>query len=223
MSNERLINICQEVPRSVFYYLEFKYTNITLSNIEMETNKFTVDQKKDKAQKDEHLRLFRPNLDNPANKQATKELNEQELKRSEVMKDLIDETQVTLLNIEEDQSQMFFVAYLNNVRSLIKIFDYLLQKSSFIMLPGDEIVEKKHGNIKMLTAQMQSADLGKRKMRKWPGLSSLLSRLIMRSYSHNIKIQKPMTCHQHNQLLQQKKRSMKSSQRQKFKTQINTR
>jgi hypothetical protein len=38
------------------------------------------------------------------------------------------------------------------------------------MLPGDEIVEKKHGNIKMLTAQMQSADLGKRKMRKWPGL-----------------------------------------------------
>lgn len=49
-------------------------------------------QKEDKAQKDEHLRLFRPNLENPANKQATKELNDQELKRSEVMKDLIDET-----------------------------------------------------------------------------------------------------------------------------------
>jgi hypothetical protein len=68
------------------------------------------------------------------------------------MKELIDETQVELLNIEEDQSQTFFVAYLNNVRALIKIFDHLLQKSSFIMLPGDEIVEKKHGNIKMLTA-----------------------------------------------------------------------
>jgi len=38
------------------------------------------------------------------------------------------------------------------------------------MLPGDEIVEKKHANIKMLTAQMESADLSKRKMRKWPGL-----------------------------------------------------
>lgn len=38
------------------------------------------------------------------------------------------------------------------------------------MLPGDEIVEKKHGNIKMLTAQMSSADLSKRKTRKWPGL-----------------------------------------------------
>lgn len=42
------------------------------------------------------------------------------------MKELIDETQVDLLNIEEDQSQMFFVAYLNNVRALIKIFDHLL-------------------------------------------------------------------------------------------------
>ena len=38
------------------------------------------------------------------------------------------------------------------------------------MLPGDEIVEKKHANIKMLTAQMESADLSKRKTRKWPGL-----------------------------------------------------
>ena len=38
------------------------------------------------------------------------------------------------------------------------------------MLPGDEIVEKKHANIKMLTAQMESADLSKKKMRKWPGL-----------------------------------------------------
>ena len=38
------------------------------------------------------------------------------------------------------------------------------------MLPGDEIIEKKHGNIKMLTAQMESADLGKKATRKWDGL-----------------------------------------------------
>lgn len=76
MSGERLINISQEVPRSVLYYLQFKYNNLVLYNIETETEKFLVKQKEDKAQKDEHLRLFRPNLDNPANKQATKELNE---------------------------------------------------------------------------------------------------------------------------------------------------
>jgi len=58
------------------------------------------------------------------------------------------------------------------VRSLIKVFDNLIPKDAFIQLPGDEIVEKKHGNIKMLTAQMSSADLSKRKTRKWPGLGA---------------------------------------------------
>ena len=43
-------------------------------------------------------------------------------------------------------------------------------KDNFIKLPGDEIVEKKHGNIKILTAQMENADLSKRVTRKWPGL-----------------------------------------------------
>ena len=38
------------------------------------------------------------------------------------------------------------------------------------MLPGDEIVEKKHANIKMLTAQMGSTDLSKKLTRKFPGL-----------------------------------------------------
>jgi len=32
----------------------------------------------DKNLKAEHLRLFRPNLENPANKEVTKELNEKE-------------------------------------------------------------------------------------------------------------------------------------------------
>jgi len=53
---------------------------------------------------------------------------------------------------------------------LIAIFDKLLPKTDFIQLPGDEIVEKKHANVKILTAQMESADLSKRKTRKWPGL-----------------------------------------------------
>ena len=75
-----------------------------------------------------------------------------------------------MVTIEEEKSLTFYTAYLNNVRALIQIFDKLLPKTAFIMLPGDEIVEKKHANIKMLTAQMESADLSKRATRKWPGL-----------------------------------------------------
>lgn len=75
-----------------------------------------------------------------------------------------------LLLIEEKNSGKFYTAYLNNIRSLVCVFDKLIQFSAYIMLPGDEITEKKHGNIKMLTAQMESADLSKRLTRKWPGL-----------------------------------------------------
>jgi len=64
----------------------------------------------------------------------------------------------------------FYNAYLNNVRGLIKIFDALLYREDFILLPGDEIIEKKHQNIKFLTAQAQKQDISKRATRKWPGL-----------------------------------------------------
>ena len=40
------------------------------------------------------------------------------------------------------------------------------------MLPGDEIIEKKHQNIKFLTAQAQKQDISKRSSRKWPGLGN---------------------------------------------------
>ena len=77
---------------------------------------------------------------------------------------------MSLLEIEENQSSEFYTSYLNNLRCLIKLFDHLLVKDDFIMLPGDEIVEKKHANVKILTATTESADISKRKTRKWPGL-----------------------------------------------------
>jgi len=172
MASERLIEICQQVPRSVFFYLQFKYESLTLNSMDQVIDSFQSKQGQDKGTKEEHMRLFRPNLENPANKQQTAELDEQERARSAQFKELIDDTQVDLLTIEETQSQQFYTAYLNNVRSLIKVFDNLIPKDAFIQLPGDEIVEKKHGNIKMLTAQMSSADLSKRKTRKWPGLGA---------------------------------------------------
>jgi hypothetical protein len=46
------------------------------------------------------LRLFRPNLENPANKEATQKLNAQEVQRSEEYIELIDETQLNLVDIE---------------------------------------------------------------------------------------------------------------------------
>jgi hypothetical protein len=59
---------------------------------------------------------------------------------------------------------------LNTVRAFIKAYSGLLYKEDFIMLPGDEIVEKKHMNIKQLTALADGNDLAKKPQRSWPGL-----------------------------------------------------
>ena len=88
MSSERLTEMCQSVPSSVFHYLQFKYQTIILTESHKVTSAFTASLRNDKETKDEHLRLFRPNLENPANKEDTKKLDEKEQKRSEEFKDV---------------------------------------------------------------------------------------------------------------------------------------
>ena len=45
-----------------------------------------------------------------------------------------------------------------------------MYKQNFIKLPGDEIVEKKARNIKVLTAKYHGHDISFKSMRKWVGL-----------------------------------------------------
>lgn len=66
----------------------------------------------------------------------------------------------------------FYTAYLNNVRALILLFNNVIYKENFIMLPGDEIVEKKHKNIRHLIAMERNEDLSRREMRAFPGLGA---------------------------------------------------
>jgi len=75
-----------------------------------------------------------------------------------------------LIDIEQNYSQKFYVAYLNNIRALILLFNNLVYKENFILLPGDEVIEKKHKNIKHLIAMERNEDLSRRETRTFPGL-----------------------------------------------------
>jgi len=44
--------------------------------VKSEDAKFDMSKTQDAEKKQDHLRMFRPNLENPANKEATQELNE---------------------------------------------------------------------------------------------------------------------------------------------------
>lgn len=120
--------------------------------------------------KERHLKLFRPNLENPANKQVAFELNTQEKERTEQLIDQIDDVQIDLFDVEEEYSKKFYVAFLNNFRAMNILFDRVLTKEHFIAMPGDEHVEKKHMNIRLLMAMEANQDLSKREVRKYPGL-----------------------------------------------------
>ena len=54
----------------------------------VESSSFSGKHIADKELREEHLRLFRPNLENPANKQVTKELDTKERQRCEEFKEV---------------------------------------------------------------------------------------------------------------------------------------
>ena len=151
-SCNQLVQLCQIVPQAVFSYLNRKYTLLALRALDKEERQFKRLKTEDDDRKEKHLKYFRPNLENPANKIATLELNQKEQERTEKFKEVLDDFQLRLLDVEQEHGLEFQASYLNNLRGLIKLFDCLLYKEDFILLPGDEIVEKKHANIKTLTA-----------------------------------------------------------------------
>jgi len=80
-------------------------------------------------------------------------------------------------------SQKFYVAYLSSTRIMVSLFNRVINKENFIMLPGDEIIEKKHKNIKLLIAQERNEDLSRRETRKFPGLGASVFKIDFSKYS----------------------------------------
>jgi len=60
--------LASEIPKCVFHYLKIRFKAKITSLAFAETNSYEEAKRADSATKEEHLRLFRPNLANPANK-----------------------------------------------------------------------------------------------------------------------------------------------------------
>lgn len=79
----KLVEIAEHIPRCVFHYLKTKFKTRIDLHLSAETAKFQRAKAEFNARKEEHLRLFRPNLANPANKQQTLDLDGKEKKRNQ--------------------------------------------------------------------------------------------------------------------------------------------
>ncbi len=65
----------------------------------------------------------------------------------------------------------------------MSLFNRVINKENFILLPGDEIIEKKHKNVKHLMAQERNEDLSRRDTRKFPGLGASVFKIDFSKYS----------------------------------------
>lgn len=74
----------------MIHFVRTKFEIVIHEKVDKENEAFAEVYEEDKQVKDHHLRLFRPNLENPANKDATLALNEKEQKRTETFLDSID-------------------------------------------------------------------------------------------------------------------------------------
>jgi len=87
-----LVQVCQIIPQAVFQYLSKKFTASVSRSLDTEDRIFRKVKKTDDDKKAAHLKNFRPNLENPAIKLATQELNQREIERTDKFKEIVDET-----------------------------------------------------------------------------------------------------------------------------------
>jgi hypothetical protein len=87
-SAARFEQMAQHTPSAVFKYLCTVYSNEIEQKISVQQGSYDAFRKQDHITKDYHLRMFRPNLENPANKEMTAELNAKEIERTEKLKDV---------------------------------------------------------------------------------------------------------------------------------------
>ena len=87
-SAARFEGMACQVPNAVFGYLKIVYTNEIEKRVKDLQSNYDAYRREDDLTKESHLRQFRPNLENPANKDATAALNKKEHERTEKLKDV---------------------------------------------------------------------------------------------------------------------------------------
>jgi hypothetical protein len=146
------LDLCPKIPETLFDHITARFKTDVSSQLTKIESEFAKTHENNLYEQKEHLRHLRPGLANPTNKPFLEELNVTEKARYEKHIDLIDDVQLSLIDLEMLKSQEFYKCFLNNLRAVIKIFKSILYNNSFIALPGDEISDHKHANIKLLTA-----------------------------------------------------------------------
>ncbi len=131
--------------------------------------------KSNEQEKQKNLTDLRPNLSNPACKEELAILDKKAVDRFGTFTGFVDQTQFKLLDILRSNAQKYFRTVLNTTHAGLTIYSSLLFNDDFILLPGDDVSEKKHLNIKNLMVQHEKEGgyverTNRGTVEKWKGL-----------------------------------------------------
>ena len=167
--------MAEQLPEAIFGSIELMY----VEKIEKETlaieQEYEQKYNTNELEKKQNLQDLRPNLSNPACKEELAALDKKEITRFTTFSNTIDETQFKLLECLRVDSKKYFLTVLNTTSSNIYIYSALFFHEDFILLPGDDVSEKKHLNIKNLMVQREKEGgyverTNRGLLEKWKGL-----------------------------------------------------
>lgn len=181
-SAERITELESVLAECVINSLELGSEFVFEQDIERIESHLMVNYDSDQQLKERHQKLLRPNLSNPSCRAELEQLNSTEEERSKRAKKLIKDAYENFLKSVKKNADEFKIKLLNNVEALLYLFDFLMIKQDFIMLPGDEQEEPKRSNIKRLARKKKTGKAGEvvgaRGYKKtWPGLQLNVFRL----------------------------------------------
>ncbi|CAG9311274.1 unnamed protein product [Blepharisma stoltei] len=174
-SAERVTELESILAECTINSLELGMEFVFEQDIERIESTLMVNYENDEKLKEKHQKLLRPNLSNPSCRAELEEINKNEEERCGRAKKLIKDAYDNFLKSVRKNADEFKIKLLNNTEALLFLYDNLLIKQDFIMLPGDEQEEPKRSNIKRLARKKKSAKpgevVGPRGYKKtWPGL-----------------------------------------------------
>ena len=137
-----LVNLCEKIPESIFSYITLTFTNKIESIISKEEQEYLTFESISFEEKEKNKVLLKFTLSDPANEDAMAKLNKEESERAEKFQDKLDDIQLALVDCELDNSQAYYLYFLNNMKALVTLFDCLLYKENFIELPGESFRAK---------------------------------------------------------------------------------
>ena len=154
-----LSDLSEEVNIALFGCVFYR-SNIRLERKDKEIKSWwSVDYKESETKKNDHMRELRPNLAHPENKQELDTLVTTEKTRSTKILEKVEVFKESKVDNYFSECNNFFLALLNNLNFMMSYYDKWILNEDYIILPGDENVEKKHLNLKKLIIKKEKGDL----------------------------------------------------------------